>query len=169
MEAWLLSAGCAVISPVGNKGRLLAATSRENESFTAGSQIYNLIFSSFFFVSVSERPVEGDLPAAPACPLTPARRSWPSIEPSPPTRWARTPPAPVCSPATRPGWCSRCRTLQGTDHTMLTHARRAFSTSSTKLHFYMYIFYFFDARVHKHTFYFLVYFLILSALSVKPS
>lgn len=64
-----------------------------------------------------------DLPAAPVGPLTPGRRSWPLIELSPPTRWAQTTPAPVCSPAARRGWCSRCRTLWGTDHIILTHCR----------------------------------------------
>lgn len=61
-------------------------------------------------------PAEGDLPALRVCPLTPARRSWPPIEPSSPLCWAQMPASPAGSPAARHGWCNRCRTLQSIYH-----------------------------------------------------
>lgn len=114
-------------------GPLFALWIRKTKEYKALKNAHRLCSCSLSMTSyrwlltrcvVSGCAVEGDLPAAPACTLTPARRSWPPTGPSPPTCWAQTPPAPVCSPAARHGWCSRCRTLQGTDHTVLTHTQQ---------------------------------------------
>lgn len=64
-----------------------------------------------------------DLPADSVGPPAPGPRSWRPIELSPLTCWAQTALAPACSPAARHGRCSRCRTLWGTEHIILTHCR----------------------------------------------